>query len=71
MKRKIDSQDEIFDITKYKLNTLDNLIEMINDYSQKKLPSKKYRINYPVKMKLLPDILEHLIKLNNMMLVNQ
>ena len=39
---------------------------MINDYSQKKLPSKKYRTNYPSKMKLLPDILEHLIELNNM-----
>ena len=66
MKRNSTEQGETFDITNYKLNTLDNLIEMINDYSQKKLPSKKYRTNYPSKMKLLPDILEHLIELNNM-----
>lgn len=66
MKRNNTEQGETFDITNYKLNTLDNLIEMINDYSQKKLPSKKYRTNYPSKMKLLPDILEHLIELNNM-----
>jgi len=65
MKRKKE-EDEIFDITMYKLNTLDSLIEMINDYSQKKLPSKKFRLNYPSKMKLLPDILEHLIELNTM-----
>lgn len=66
MKRNSTEQGETFDIANYKLNTLDNLIEMINDYSQKKLPSKKYRTNYPSKMKLLPDILEHLIELNNM-----
>ena len=66
MKRNSTEQGETFDITNYKLNKLDNLIEMINDYSQKKLPSKKYRTNYPSKMKLLPDILEHLIELNNM-----
>jgi SpoVK/Ycf46/Vps4 family AAA+-type ATPase len=64
MKRK--KEEETFDITKYKLNTLDSLIEMINDYSEKTLPSKKHRINYPSKMKLLPDILEHLLELNNM-----
>jgi SpoVK/Ycf46/Vps4 family AAA+-type ATPase len=64
MKRK--REEETFDITKYKLNTLDSLIEMINDYSEKTLPSKKHRINYPSKMKLLPDILEHLLELNNM-----
>lgn len=66
MKRNSIDQGETFNITNYKLNTLGNLIEMINDYSQKKLPSKKYRTNYPAKMKLLPDILEHLIELNNM-----
>jgi SpoVK/Ycf46/Vps4 family AAA+-type ATPase len=66
MKRKQENWDEIFDITEYKLDTLESLIQMIKDYSQKKLPSKKYRTNYPSKMKLLPDILEHLIKLNNM-----
>jgi replication-associated recombination protein RarA len=71
MKRKNYDQDEIFDITNYKLNTLENLIEMINDYSQKTLPSKKYRRNYPSKMKLLPDILDNLIELNNMIGMNK
>ena len=66
MKRKNHGQDEMFDITKYKLNSLENLIEMIKDYSNKELPSKKYRMYYPSKMSLLPDILEHLIELNNM-----
>jgi SpoVK/Ycf46/Vps4 family AAA+-type ATPase len=66
MKRKNTESDEIFDITKYNLNTLENLIEMIGDYSQKKLPSKKHRQNYPSKMSVLPDILEDLIELNNM-----
>jgi len=66
MKRKNIESDEIFDITKYNLNTLENLIEMIADYSKKKLPSKKHRQNYPSKMSVLPDILEDLIELNNM-----
>jgi hypothetical protein len=68
MKRKnyYNGSDEVFDITNYKLNTLESLIEMINDYSNKTLPSKKYRTYYPLKMKLLPDILENLIELNNM-----
>jgi SpoVK/Ycf46/Vps4 family AAA+-type ATPase len=71
MKRKNQDQDEIFDITNYKLNTLESLIEMINDYSRKTLPSKKYRRNYPSKMSLLPDILEDLIELNNMIGMNK
>ena len=66
MKRKINDQEDVFDITSYKLNTLESLIEMINDYSKKRLPSKKYRTNYPSRMKLLPNILENLIELNNM-----
>jgi len=66
MKRKIEDQDEIFDITSYKLTTLENLIDMIHDYSQKKLPSKKRRVNYPSKMSVLPDILDDLIDLKNM-----
>ena len=36
MKRKNADSDEIFDITKYKLTTLENLIEMVEDYSKKK-----------------------------------
>jgi SpoVK/Ycf46/Vps4 family AAA+-type ATPase len=71
MKRKNYDEDEIFEITHYKLNTLESLIEMINDYSQKKLPPKKYRRNYPSKMSLLPDILEDLIELNNMIGMNK
>ena len=66
MKRKTTDSEEIFDITKYKLTTLENLIEMVEDYSKKKLPSKKHRQNYPSKMSVLPDILEDLIELNNM-----
>lgn len=66
MKRKNADSDEIFDITKYKLTTLENLIEMIEDYSNKPLPSKKHRKDYPSKMSVLPDILEDLIELNNM-----
>jgi SpoVK/Ycf46/Vps4 family AAA+-type ATPase len=66
MKRKFKEPDETFDITKYKFNTLENLIDMIYDYSQKPLPTKKHRKNYPSKMHILPDILEDLITLNNM-----
>ena len=37
MKRRLghhsDSDENMFDITSYKLNSLDNLIEMITDYS--------------------------------------
>ena len=66
MKRKNADSAEIFDITKYKLTTLENLIEMIEDYSNKPLPSKKHRKDYPSKMSVLPDILEDLIELNNM-----
>lgn len=66
MKRKNSDSAEIFDITKYKLTTLENLIAMIEDYSNKPLPSKKHRKDYPSKMSVLPDILEDLIELNNM-----
>jgi SpoVK/Ycf46/Vps4 family AAA+-type ATPase len=66
MKRKFKNSEETFEITSYKLTTLENLIQMIQDYSQKNLPSKKYRQNYPSKMSVLPEILEHLIELNNM-----
>lgn len=56
----------IFDITKYKLDCLENLITLINDYKSMKLPSKRYRINYPRKMYLLPDLLPELNELNDM-----
>lgn len=58
--------DDLFDITKYKLDCIQNLICMINDYNRMKLPSKRYRINYPKKMYLLPDLLQELNELNDM-----
>lgn len=70
MKRKLghhsDSEENLFDITAYDLNSLDSLIEMINDYNTKKLPKRKYRKFYPVNMNKLPNILQDLIELNNM-----
>lgn len=61
-----DSDENIFDITSYKLDTLENLIEMISDYSNKKLPKRKQRRFYPDKMNVLPNILEDLKDLDNM-----
>ena len=70
MKRKLghhsDSDENMFDITSYNLTNLDNLIEMIKDYSEKKLPKRRYRRFYPSKMGVLPNILQDLIDLNNM-----
>ena len=39
---------------------------MIKDYSNKKLPKRRYRRFYPNKMDVLPNILPDLIDLNNM-----
>ena len=58
--------DDLFDITKYPLDCLQNLIDMICDYKRMKLPSKRGRINYPRKMYLLPDLLPELNELNDM-----
>tara|TARA_B110001452_G_C15196751_1_gene415387 strand:- start:280 stop:1278 length:999 start_codon:yes stop_codon:yes gene_type:complete len=58
--------DDLFDITKYTLDCLQNLIDMIGDYKRMKLPSKRGRINYPRKMYLLPDLLPELNELNDM-----
>tara|TARA_Y100000389_G_scaffold203108_1_gene250479 strand:+ start:240 stop:1241 length:1002 start_codon:yes stop_codon:yes gene_type:complete len=70
MKRRLghhsDSDENMFDITSYKLDSLDNLIEMITDYSEKKIPKRKCRRFYPSKMDVLPKILQELIELNNM-----
>jgi SpoVK/Ycf46/Vps4 family AAA+-type ATPase len=60
------SDDETFDITKYKLDCLENVINMISDYNSLKLPSKRHRRNYPKKMYLLPNLLPELNELNNM-----
>jgi replication-associated recombination protein RarA len=66
-----DSDENIFDITGYKLDSLDNLIKMITDYSEKKLPKRKQRQFYPSKMQILPNILQDLIELNNMIGLNK
>jgi SpoVK/Ycf46/Vps4 family AAA+-type ATPase len=69
MKRTLSSasiSDDLFDITSYKLDCLQNLIRMINDYNCMKLPSKRRRVNYPDKMYLLPDLLPELNELNDM-----
>jgi len=55
-----------FDITKYKLDCLENLMHLINDYKSMKLPSKRHRVNYPKKMHLLPNLLPELNELNDM-----
>jgi len=68
MKRKnyIDPDENIFDITSYRLDSLDNLICMIQDYTSKKLPNLRQRRFYPSKMDVFPKILDDLIELNNM-----
>lgn len=58
--------DDKFDITSYNLTTLDSLILMITDYTEKQLPSKRHRKYYPSKMEFLPDILEDIKQLNSM-----
>lgn len=58
--------DDKFDITIYELKSLDSLILMTEDYIKKDLPSKRLRKYYPSKMQFLPDILDELIELNNM-----
>ena len=61
MKRKLghfsDSDENLFNLEDYKLNSLDSLISMIEDYQTKKLPKKRARRFYPSKMNLLPNIL--------------
>lgn len=69
MKRNLsqDSLDEkYFNIKDYKIESLVELIKMIEDYNAKPLPSKKHRRFLPDKMKLLPNILEDLYELKNM-----
>lgn len=58
--------DDTFDITKYNLDCLENVINMISDYKTMKLPGKRHRLNYPKKMYLLPDLLPELNELNDM-----
>lgn len=68
-KRKLghgETSENVFNINEYDLKSLDNLIKMIKDYETKPLPKKKERRFYPQKMNLLPNILDDLIDLNNM-----
>jgi len=58
--------EDVFDINDYKIDSLEVLINLINDYMSKKLPIKRRRRFWPSKIKLLPDILEDLNNLNNM-----
>lgn len=71
MKRKLghcrsDSDEDLFNLSKYNLSSIDNLISMIKDYKNKKLPKKKERRFYPEKLSILPNILPELEELNNM-----
>jgi len=68
MKRKLsdESLDEYFNINSYRIDSLEVLINMIEDYKNKPLPSKKHRRFLPSKMRLLPNILEDLVELNGM-----
>ena len=68
MKRKLsdESLDEYFNINSYRIDSLEVLINMIEDYNNKPLPSKKHRRFLPSKMRLLPNILEDLVELNGM-----
>ena len=65
--KSIDSiDDNCFNIKDYKIESLAALIHMIEDYNTKPLPSKRHRLFLPSKMKFLPNILEELYELNNM-----
>lgn len=60
------SKESYFDIEDYVLDSLDALIKMTEDYSIKPLPLKKNRRFLPSKINHLPNILEELYELNNM-----
>ena len=69
MKRKFGhapDEESVFNIHDYTLDSLENFIKMIEDYKSKKLPSKRIRVNYPLKMNTLPNILDDLKELNKM-----
>jgi len=67
MKRKLGHEpNDIFDITKYDLKTLNSFISMIEDYDTKQLPKKRLRKHFPSKMILLPNIIDDLKELNRM-----
>ena len=65
--KSLDSMDEsYFDIKDYKIDSIEALIQMTEDYTTKPLPSKKNRRFLPSKMKFLPQILDELYELKNM-----
>ena len=65
--RSLDSMDDsFFEIKDYKIDSIEALIKMTEDYTTKPLPSKKKRRFLPSKMKFLPQILDELYELKNM-----
>ena len=65
--RSLDSMDDsFFNIKDYKIDSIEALIQMTEDYTTKPLPSKKNRRFLPSKMKFLPQILDELYELKNM-----
>ena len=61
-----DDDDSYFKIEQYKITDLESLISMIFDLDSKKQPPKKIRNKLPVNIYKLINILEPLIKLNNL-----
>lgn len=61
-----DNNDSYFKIEDYKITDLESLISMIFDLDSKKQPPKKIRNKLPVNIYKLINILEPLIKLNNL-----
>ena len=61
-----DDDEDFFKIEDHKIVDLQSLINMIEDYIKKPNPPRKIRKNYPPRFDKLPDILEHLYELNDM-----
>jgi SpoVK/Ycf46/Vps4 family AAA+-type ATPase len=64
-------EEDVFDITDYKIDSLEVLIVLISDYMSKKLPTKRRRRFWPSKINLLPNILEDLYDLQSMIGMNK
>lgn len=61
-----EDDDDFFNIDDYQLTDLSSLINMIEDYIKKPSPPRKKRKFLPLKINKLPDILEYLYELNDM-----
>jgi stage V sporulation protein K len=59
-------EEDVFNINDYKIDSLDVLINLIKDYTSKRLPNRRRRRFWPSKINLLPNILDDLNDLNNM-----